>query len=87
MRFTQITMRRAWAVVGFVALCSLASCGFRFGGNSGPAEVDADIAREQEGSTTLAEAFFNRRNEERIVQVNRYIWRASLDVLTFLPVQ
>jgi len=41
-------------------------------------------AREER--TTIWEAFGPQRNEQR-VQVNRYLWAASLDVLEFLPVQ
>jgi len=36
--------------------------------------------------TTIWEAFGPRKSEQR-VQVNRYLWAASLDVLEFLPVQ
>ena len=37
-------------------------------------------------STTIWEAFGPRKNEQR-VQVNRYLWAASLEVLDFLPIQ
>ncbi len=30
---------------------------------------------------------FRRKNVEAKVQVNRYLWKASLDVLSFMPVQ
>ena len=82
--------RRVMQVLGLTLMISIAGCGLRFGGNnSGPAELDPDIAREQSGGagTTIQEALANRRNEERIVQVNRYIWTASLQVLNFLPIQ
>jgi len=51
--------------------------------------VDNDIAQSREGvgSTTLGEAMRARRNQESIVQVNRYIWTATFQVLDFLPVQ
>lgn len=82
--------RRVTQAVGFALMLGIAGCGLRFGGNnSGPPELDPDIAREQTGGagTTIQEALANRRNEERIVQVNRYIWTASLQVLNFLPIQ
>ena len=82
--------RRVAQAVGFVLMVGIAGCGLRFGSNdSAPPELDPDIAREQGGGagTTIQEALFNRRNEERIVQVNRYIWTASLQVLDFLPIQ
>ncbi len=68
----------------------LAGCGQRFGlGAPNDPEVDGDIARSREGpaATTLGEALRARRNQESIVQVNRYIWSASLQVLDFLPIQ
>ena len=82
--------RRVVQVLGLPLMLGIAGCGLRFGSNSsGPAELDPDIAREQTGGagTTIQEALANRRNEERIVQVNRYIWTASLQVLNFLPIQ
>ncbi|MEO0865139.1 MAG: DUF3576 domain-containing protein [Pseudomonadota bacterium] len=74
----------------FGAIVLLAGCGLRLGsGSTGPVEKDPDIARQQDGvgGTTIQEAFRARRNEERVVQVNRYIWSASLQVLDFLPIQ
>ncbi|MEM6371242.1 MAG: DUF3576 domain-containing protein [Pseudomonadota bacterium] len=73
-------------------LCAvmLAGCGLNFGNRaSGPAEVDPDLQRSREGvgGTTLGEALRARRNQEQVVQVNRYIWSASLQVLDFLPIQ
>lgn len=68
----------------------LAGCGQRIGlGAPNDPEVDGDIARSREGpaATTLGEALRARRNQESIVQVNRYIWSASLQVLDFLPIQ
>ncbi|MFL4469633.1 DUF3576 domain-containing protein [Tateyamaria armeniaca] len=79
---------------GFAALLAcavlLTGCGLGFGNRaSGPAEVDPDLQRSREGpaATTLGEALRARRNQESIVQVNRYIWSASLQVLDFLPIQ
>ena len=79
---------------GFVILLScalaLAACGQR-GGVSSPGEVnvDSDIASARDGvaGTTLSESLRAGRNQESIVQVNRYIWSASLQVLDFLPIQ
>lgn len=69
---------------------ALAGCGQRIG-VSGPNEtnVDSDIARSRDGvaGTTLSESLRAGRNQESIVQVNRYIWAASLQVLDFLPIQ
>ena len=32
-------------------------------------------------------ALFNKKNTESVVQVNKYLWSASLEVLNFLPIQ
>lgn len=90
MSMDRYVTRRVTQAVGLALMLGIAGCGLRFGGNnSGPPELDPDIAREQTGGagTTIQEALANRRNEERIVQVNRYIWTASLQVLNFLPIQ
>mgnify|MGYP001822473419 CR=1 FL=1 len=82
-QFTRIV-----ALLCCVAL--LASCGrpSSFGAPN-QTVVDNDIAQSREGvgSTTLGEAMRARRNQESIVQVNRYIWTATFQVLDFLPVQ
>ena len=79
---------------GFVALlcCAvlLTGCGTRFGVSApNEPEIDNDLARSRDGvgATTIGEALRARRNQESIVQVNRYIWSASLQVLDFLPIQ
>lgn len=81
-------------ITGLVAvLCCavlLTGCGQRFGfGPPNQENVDSDIARQRDGAgaTTLGEALRARRNQESIVQVNRYIWSATLQVLDFLPIQ
>ncbi|MEL6566540.1 MAG: DUF3576 domain-containing protein [Pseudomonadota bacterium] len=52
-----------------------------------PNDFESGQERAQASGTTIRDAFLQRRNEERIVQVNRYIWTASLQVLNFLPIQ
>ncbi len=51
----------------------------------GQAYLDDKDAAASDG-TTIWEAFGPNKNEQS-VQVNRYLWTASLDVLNFLPVQ
>lgn len=79
-----------------VAVClalSLVACG---GIGNRPAQPERDDPVFDEGEsqrernargTTIGEAARARRNQESIVQVNRYIWSASLQVLDFLPIQ
>jgi len=75
-------------------LLALAACGGR--GNllriapADPEERSSDRFLNEGAAaqgTTLGEALRARRNQEQIVQVNRYIWAASLQVLDFLPIQ
>jgi len=90
MGISQSSRRFRGLVVLLSSTLFLSGCGLGFGNRApGPAEVDSDIARGREGvaTTTLGEALRARRNQESIVQVNKYIWSASLQVLDFLPVQ
>jgi hypothetical protein len=79
-------------------LCStLAACGGNsFLGRVGPSAADSDPARDitqgtrhgigdGEGSTIWD--IFRPSRADQTVAVNRYLWNASLDVLSFLPVQ
>ncbi len=72
-------------------LLILQGCGGGIGVGT-PDDTDAntlagqnDGARDNEG-TSIFDAF-RRTDTEAAIQVNRYIWRASLEVLDFLPVQ
>jgi hypothetical protein len=86
---------RSIKAFGLLALTlAVASCGV-FGGNKSqatgyndaliggnPREVESNDANR----TTIWDAFGPNENEQK-VQVNRYLWAASLDVLNFLPIQ
>ncbi|MGV6850296.1 MAG: DUF3576 domain-containing protein [Marinibacterium sp.] len=50
-----------------------------------PPAPDRDEAFNDTGSTIAT--LFDRPDNESVVQVNRYLWAASLDVLNFLPVE
>ncbi|MBY6066162.1 DUF3576 domain-containing protein [Leisingera aquaemixtae] len=76
-------------VIGAICL-GLAACG---GGNRS-GEVPANTARtisqkeEIQRNATKSSIFdFLNAKPDQTVQVNRYLWTASLDVLSFLPVQ
>ncbi len=86
-------MRGITTLVLLFSLSLVAACGgFRSLDTS--AEVNesdtiilaGDGREAREERTTIWEAFAPRKNEQR-VQVNRYLWAASLEVLDFLPVQ
>ncbi|MEP1585713.1 MAG: DUF3576 domain-containing protein [Tateyamaria sp.] len=71
-------------------LLALAACGSNLlkVTPSDPEERANDrFLNDTQTRTTLGEALRARRNQEQVVQVNRYIWAASLQVLDFLPIQ
>lgn len=76
------------AVICVVLL--VAGCGASPTSTSGSQTYQGNLtAREQRDAqeTTIWEAFAANRNAENTVQVNKYLWSASLDVLDFLPVE
>lgn len=81
--------RTANSVVLILCALVLAGCGSTFGLGAPTRDEDAGFTRaaDRGQGTTLAEALRAGRNQEQIVQVNRYIWSASLEVLDFLPIQ
>lgn len=54
---------------------------------SSPDSDSSGRDRRDRTGTTIGEVLRARRNQESLVQVNRYIWSASLQVLDFLPIQ
>lgn len=72
-----------------VAAALLAGCGKPSGKQYEPVDpVEADNTRDRERST-LGDLFeFNKENSGpagQALPINRYLWRASLDTLEFLP--
>ncbi len=85
---------RGAALLGMALL--LSGCGGGFGGflsggeNSRDAAAEVhERARERRGQTgsTVWDLFSNNNPPSTTVEVNKYIWNASLEVLDFLPVQ
>ena len=91
---------RPFALLFLIAtLTACGSAGFNLG-RVGPAATqqnDPDSSttsnqqlapsREAGGESTSIWDVFRRKNTEAKIQVNRYLWKASLDVLSFMPVQ
>ncbi len=86
-----------YGLVALVAL-SLANCGNNRGGGLAVGQVNrtgvaAEAAAIQAGfdpskpRSTVWDLFSNADNPNKIVNVNKYIWNASLDVLNFLPIE
>jgi hypothetical protein len=71
----------------------LAGLGLAVGGCAGDAETNLDrkIESRNEYYDISDESFFdlfrNRGDREREIGVNAYLWRASLDTLSFLPLE
>ncbi|TFL20002.1 DUF3576 domain-containing protein [Jannaschia formosa] len=91
--------RRTGCVIrGAVALAAvglLASCGGTFLGQtseerianqSNPATIARD-ARRNSNTSSLFDLFQNTDDANTTIEVNKYLWAASLDVLSFMPVQ
>nr|WP_321254825.1 DUF3576 domain-containing protein [uncultured Ruegeria sp.] len=84
---------RLKTILGLIILtAAVAACGRSqpLPGDARSLTVDGSSTDERElsdpGRTTIWDVF-GPNNSEQVTNVNRYLWRASLDVLNFLPVQ
>jgi len=78
-----MTPRHAAAsTLGLIALAALSACGSV---PASTAQPDA-LVDDREGST-LADLFGVNDDPNVTLEVNRYLWVASMDVLDFLPIQ
>jgi hypothetical protein len=71
------------------AVLTFASCG-RLGdsiGRGGAEEAEAAFGDNRRSGSTIWDLFENNDDPNTTVEVNKYIWNASLDVLNFLPIQ
>jgi uncharacterized protein YceK len=94
-----MTRIRHIAIVFAASTLALSGCGRiseTFNTNDGPGESAAErIVREDLQSTsaenarqsTLADLFTNVDDPDVTIEVNKYLWNASFDVLNFLPIQ
>jgi len=84
-----MTLRTVKIFLFTLSCGALAGCGaLNFGGGSSSASdtfTNEDTGRV-ENQTSLWDAF-RRPDANTNVQVNKYLWNASLEVLNFLPVQ
>lgn len=82
---------RASAICGLVLAvsgCGGISSGNLFGDNTGPdAQVAPQVAEGRDKTDTIWEIFGNADDPNVTVEVNKYLWQASLEVLNFLPIQ
>jgi len=77
---------RARRVVAAVLVAALAGCGLT-GDGTLPAEFDPDLNEDGTPRETIFDLFGAGDDPNVTVAVNRYIWNAALDVLSFLPVE
>ncbi len=63
-------------------LMVLSSCG-----RGGDREAALEQRPQQERRSTIWDLFLNANDPNKAIQVNKYIWTASLDVLNFLPLE
>ncbi|MEX0277527.1 MAG: DUF3576 domain-containing protein [Ruegeria sp.] len=84
---------RLTTILGLIILTTtVVACGRSqpFPGDASNLSVDGGADGERElndpNRTTIWDVF-GPNNSEQVTKVNRYLWRASLDVLNFLPVQ
>lgn len=76
---------------GLVAVALLAGCGSGFGQQ----EMDPETRRQLEEAgalrdpdrSTIWDLFATRDDPNVTVEVNRYLWQASLEILDFMPIE
>ena len=89
-------MTRALFVAALAAIVTLGGCGAvdrALGGDPGrraQQETPQTIIREQRRqslTSSVFDLFENRDDPNTTVEVNKYLWAASLEVLSFMPIQ
>jgi hypothetical protein len=80
------------AFLASVLVLSVGACGGGgfgsgnlFGGGSGATAQAPQVAEERQ--STIWDLFTNKNDPNTTVEVNKYLWQASLEVLNFLPWQ
>ncbi|PZQ95432.1 MAG: DUF3576 domain-containing protein [Cereibacter sphaeroides] len=82
-------LARTVALTGLVSVITACS----MFGNSKVAQAPNPVdnqdlrAKQTSGGTSVWDLFNNDANPNTTVEVNKYLWQASLDVLNFLPVE
>ena len=89
----RVTLRAAagLTIIALVAGCSGGGLFGRSGDNGTASEADQAAAiraqRTNDGPSSFFDLFNDQDDPNVTLEVNRYIWSATLDVLSFLPVQ
>lgn len=79
-------------IAAITILCgAISACGIGTAPNEDAARAqkanDAARAKTENDPNNTIWSLFNRGSTENVVLVNKYLWNASLEVLSFLPVQ
>lgn len=74
------------ALILALAACSGGGKGW-FGDKAAQTREDREMAGTGTGGSTLRNLLGGGANPNTTVEVNKYIWNASLDVLSFLPIE
>ena len=80
------------AAFGLILAVALAGCGrigdsFSFGDSLGGGAPPPAEGEQDEPTARIQDLFFNDDDPNVTVEVNKYLWNASLEVLGFLPIQ
>lgn len=77
-------------ILALLVAGTVAACGGSQRASDGVRPTERQVSVEQDGDTSVGGSIldlFRSQPEQPAINVNRYIWSASLDVLNFLPVQ
>ena len=85
----------ARTALGWACAAALAGCGGDLGGQTREQRIAAQEnpvtlardARRQSTTSSFFDLFQNADDPNTTLEVNKYLWAASLDVLSFMPVQ
>ena len=78
--------------ISLIGMLGLSACGggsgsAGFGGSQNQSQTIQHSPKAEEPRETIWDLFTNVDDPNTTVEVNRYLWNASLDVLSFMPVQ
>ena len=76
--------KSALALTAFLVLASCGTLNNVFDGDSTQAD---SLAADENERGTIWDLFSNRDDPDVTIEVNKYIWNATFDVLDFLPIQ
>ncbi len=77
----------AIALSGALLLAGCGNSGFLKLGKSANSGVPTDSGPDAKKGSTIWDLFSNAKNPDVTIEVNKYLWKASLETLSFLPVE